>query len=140
MRYLSEIFGGIPRMFVHCLQIILNFLYVCQSVSWLSSLLILYKYSDISTSERDIFLKISGDLPGMLAHWFQIILKFLYVCQSVICLTSLLILYKYRDNSSSGWNIFLKFLGDILGTLVHYFQIFLIFLYVCQSVSWLTSL
>ena len=55
-------------MFVHLFQIILNFMYVCQSVSWLTSLLKLYKYRDISSSGRDIFLKFSGDIPGMLAH------------------------------------------------------------------------
>ena len=35
--------------------------------------------------------------------------------------------YTNLDNSSSGWDIFLKFLGDILGTLIHNFQIILIF-------------
>ena len=35
-------------MFVHLFQIILNFTYVCQSVSWLTSLLKLDKYKDIS--------------------------------------------------------------------------------------------
>ena len=40
--------------------------------------------------------------------------------------------------SSSGWDIFLKFLGDTLRTLIHFFQIILIFLYVCQSISWPT--
>merc|ERR1711954_162533 len=59
IRYLSEFFGDIPWMFVHLFQIILNFLYVCQSVSWLISLGKSYKYRDISSSGRDIFLKFS---------------------------------------------------------------------------------
>ena len=63
-----------------------------------------------------------------------------YVCQTVSWLTSLLKLNKYRDISSSGWDILLKFFGDIPGMLVHYFQIILNFLYVCQSVSWLSWL
>ena len=33
MRYISEIFGGIPRIFLDYIEIILDFLYVCQSVS-----------------------------------------------------------------------------------------------------------
>ena len=37
MRYLSEIFGDIPGMLVHYFQIILNFMYVCQSVCLLTS-------------------------------------------------------------------------------------------------------
>ena len=45
-----------------------EFLYVCQSVSWLTLLLKLDKYRDTSSSGRDIFLKVSGDIPGMLAH------------------------------------------------------------------------
>ena len=66
-----------------------NCLYVCQSVSWLTSLLKLDKYRDISGPERAIFLKFVGDIPRMLLHHFQIILNFLYVCKSVSWLTSL---------------------------------------------------
>ena len=76
----------------------------------------------------------------MLVHYFQIITKFLYVCQSISWHTYLLILGKYRDISSSGWDIFLKFFGDISGMLAHQFQIIMNFLYVCQSVSCHTSL
>ena len=43
-------FGDIPGMFLDYFWIILNFLYVCRSVSWLSSLLNLDKYRDISWS------------------------------------------------------------------------------------------
>ena len=129
-------------MFVHLFQIVVNFLYVCQSVSWLTSLLKLFKYRDISTSGRDIFLKFSGHIPGMLAHWLQIILKFWYVCQSVIWLTCLLKLYKYRDISSSGWNIFLKFWWHSwdVGTLVPYTSEFLACLSVCYLADLLTEI
>ena len=140
MRYLSEIFWDIPSIFLDYLLIILNFLYVCQSVSWLTSLLIWDKCRHISSSGWDIFLKFFGDIPGMLVHYFQIILNFLYVCQSVSWLTHLLKLDKSRDISSSGWDIFLKFFGDIPRIFLDYFQIILNFLYVCQSSSWLTSL
>ena len=117
-----------------------NFLYVCQSVIWLTSLLKFDKYGDISCSWWDIFLNFFGDIPEMLVHNLGIILNFLYVCQSVGWLTSLPKLDKYRDISISVWDIFLKFFGDIPGMLLHHFQIILNFLYVSQSVSWLTSL
>ena len=51
-------------VFLHLIQIILNIVYVCQSVSWLTSLLILYKWSDISSFEWDICLKFVGDIFG----------------------------------------------------------------------------
>ena len=94
-------FGDIPRMFVHYFQIIPKFLYVCLSVHWLTSLLKLDKYRDISCSWWHIFLKIFGHIPRMFVHYFQMILKFLYVCMSVYWLTSLLKLDKYRDISCS---------------------------------------
>ena len=43
-------FGGLPGMFVHQIKIILNFLYVCHSVSWLTYLMKLCQYRDISSS------------------------------------------------------------------------------------------
>ena len=134
MRYLSDFFGEIFVILVHNFQIILNFLYGCQSVSWLTSLLKLDKYRDISSSGWDIFLKFFGDIPGTLVHIFQILLN------SVSWLTSLLKIDKCRNISSSGWDISLKFFGDIPGMLVHYFQIILNFLYVSKSVCLLTSL
>ena len=76
----------------------------------------------------------------MLVYEFQTILLFLYVCQSVSLFTFLLKLHKYWDISSSGWDIFLKFLGEIPGLLAGQLQTILSFLYVCQSVSWITSL
>ena len=117
-----------------------KFLYVCQSVGWLTSLLELDKYRDISSSGWVISLKYFGGIPGIFVHLFQMILNFLYVCQFVSWLTSLLKLDKSRDISCSGWDVVLKFLGDIPGMFIHYFQIIINFVYVCQSVSWLTSL
>ena len=102
-------FGDIPRMIVHYFWIILNLLYVCQSVSWLSSSLKLDKDKDISSSGWDTFLKFFGDSSSMLAHQFQIIQNFLYFCQSGSWLTSLLKVGKYRDVSYSWWFFFLIF-------------------------------
>ena len=82
-------------------------MYVCQSVIWLTFLLKLHKYRDISSSGWDVFLKFFGDIPGMLVDWFQKILNILYVCQSIGWLTSLLKLGYYRDISSSGWDIWI---------------------------------
>ena len=102
MKYLSEFFGHIPDMSLHFLQMITNFLYVCQSISWLTWLLKLGQYRDISSSQWGILLKCFGDISGMLVHYFQIILNLLYICQSVSWPPSLLNLDIYRDISSSG--------------------------------------
>ena len=110
-------------MFVHYFEIITYFLYVCQSISWLTFLLKLGQYRDISSSRWDIFLKLFGDIPRIYLDYFQIMLNFLYVCQCIICLTSLLKLGQYRDISSSGWYIFLKSFGDIPEMFLDYFQI-----------------
>ena len=135
-----KLFGDIPEMLVHQFQIILIFLCLCQSVCWLTLLLKSDKYRDISKSGGYIFLECFRDNPGIFLDFFQIILNFLYVCQSVSWLTSLLKSYKYRDISSSGRDIFLIFSGDIPRINPHLFQIILNFLYVSQSDSWLTSL
>ena len=133
-------FGDIPEMFVHYFQIIKNFLYVCQSISWLTYLLILGQYRDISCFGWDIFLKIFVDIPGMFLNFFQINSNCLYVCQSFSLLTTLQILDKCRDISFSGCDIFLNFFRDIPEMFIHYFQIIANYLYVCQSFSWLTYL
>ena len=89
MIYLSEIFGGFPGMFVYWIQIFWNFLYVCQSVSWLIPLLKLGQYRYISSTGWYIFLNFFGDIPGILVHYLNMILNFIYSCQSVCLLTSL---------------------------------------------------
>ena len=113
---------------------------LCQYDGWLTSLLKLHKYWDISSSGWDIFLKFFGDISGLLVGQFQLIMSSLYVSQSVNWLTSLLKLDKYGDISCSGWDIFLNFFWDIPEMCVHYFQIVTNFVYVCQYVSWLTFL
>ena len=105
-----------------------------------SSLLKIDKYRNISSSGWDIFLNLFGDIPGMLVHLFWLVLNFLYVCQSVSGLTSLLKLDKFRDISGSVWDIFLNFSGNISVLLAFQLQIILNLLYVSQSVCWLTSL
>ena len=132
-----KFFGDIPGMLVHYFQIILNFLYVSQSVCLLTFILKLYKCRDIYSSGWDIFLKFFGDIPGMLVHQFQIIPNFLYVCQSVSWLTHLLKLDKYKDISSSGWDLIVNFLGDIPMIFLDYFKLLQIF---CMSVSLLVGL
>ena len=134
MRYLSEIFWRHSQDVSKLFPKIINFLYVRQSVSWLTSLLKLDKCRNISCSGQDIFMKFLRDILRMFLHYFQIQI-FLYVCKSFSWLTSLLKLHKYRDNSSSGWNIFLKIFEHIPRMFSHYFLIIVNYLYVCQSVS-----
>ena len=97
-------------MLVHYFQMINNFLFVCQSVSWLTLLLKSDKYRDISSSRWDMFLKLFGDIPQMLVHLLQINVDFLYIWD------------KCRDISCSEWDIFLSFF-DISGIFTYYFQI-----------------
>ena len=127
--HISEFFGGFPRMFIHLFQIIMNFLCVCQYVSRLISLLELYKYRDISSSGWEIFLKCFGYIPGMLVHYFPIILNLMFVCQSVCLLTSLPKLDKGISpdlDETSFWNFLKTFLRHW-----HWYQIILNFLHVC---------
>ena len=116
------------------------FLYVCQSFSWLTSLLKFGHFRAISCSGWYIVFLIFletflGCLYTISKYW-----KFLYVCQSVIWLNFLLKLDKYRGISWSVWYISLKFFEDISGIFVQYLQMFANFFYFCQYVSWLTSL
>ena len=60
----------------------MNFLCFCQSVSWFNFLL-KYVNRDISSSWGDIFLNFLGDIPSIYLEFFQIIMDFLYVCQSL---------------------------------------------------------
>ena len=64
-------FVEIPGILVQYLHIMRIFLFVCQSTSWLTSLLKSRKYQDVSCSGWDIFLKYFGDLPVMFLHCFQ---------------------------------------------------------------------
>ena len=119
-------------MLVHLIQIILNFLYACQSLSWLISLLKLHKYRDISSPEWEIFLKFGGYISGMLVHYFQIILNSFYVYQSVSWLTSLLYYINIEPSpvldEISLWNS-LRHSRDIVGLFPNYSKLF-----VCPSV------
>ena len=86
----QKFLGGISRIFLHYFKINTNCLYGCQSVRWLTFLLKLGQYRDISSSRWDIFLKIFWDVPRIFQDNFQIMLNFLCVCQCVSWLTSLL--------------------------------------------------
>ena len=94
--------------------------FVCQSVSWLTSLLKLDKYRDIFCPGWDIFLNFFGDIPEMFLHFYQMLTNFLYVCQLVSWLTCLLKLFHYRDISCPRWDIFLNFFGDIPEMSLHF--------------------
>ena len=125
MIYLSENFVEIPGILVQYLHIIRFYLFVCQSASWLTSLLKLGKYRDVSCPGWDIFFKYFGHLPGMFFTLFLKIKILLYVCLSVSWLTSLLKLGQYRDISASKRVILLIFFGDIPWMFLHYFKIIL---------------
>ena len=124
-------------MLVHYFQIILNFLYVCQSVCLLTSLLKLEKYRDISSSEylSDFFWRYSWDDETLATN-----VSGFHVCLSVCLFVYFLTEIRQRDISSSEWDIFLEFFGDLPEVLVHWIKIIQISLYVCQSGSWHTSL
>ena len=109
MIYLSENFVQIPGILVQYLHFIRIILFVLQSASWLTSLLKLGKYRDVSCPGWDIFFKYFGHLPGMFFTLFLKIKILLYVCLSVSWLTSLLKLGQYRDISSSRRVILLIF-------------------------------
>ena len=108
--------------------------HVCLTVYFFAYFLTKIRQRYISRSGWDIYQNFFEDIPETLVHWFQIILIFLYVCQSGSWQSSLLKYDKFRDISSSRWNIFLNFYEHIPGMVVHLFQIILIFLYVSQSV------
>ena len=68
----QKFFGDIPRMFLHYFEIITHFLYVHQSISFVTFLLKLCKYEDNSWSGWDIFLIFYEDIPLVLVHYFKI--------------------------------------------------------------------
>ena len=65
---LLNFFADIPGMLIHYLLTILNFFFVCQSVSLLTSQLKLDKYRNICSSGWDIFLNIFGYISAILVH------------------------------------------------------------------------
>ena len=94
IRYLSEIFCRHSWDVLTIFPNTFNFLYVSQYVCWLTFSLKLGQYRYISCTGWDIFLKIFGRFPGINLQLFQIILNFVYVCQSISWLTFLLKLDK----------------------------------------------
>ena len=76
-----------------------------------------------------------GVIPMTFLDYFQIMSNFSCVCQSVSWFNVLPKLCQYRDISSSGWDIFLIFFVDNPSIYLEFFQIFMDFLYVCQSLS-----
>ena len=139
MRYHSEILWG------HSWDVLTLFPNKCKMFVCLSVWLLPYLLIDIKQMKRYLLFwkrylpEIFWDISWMFAHYFKIITNFLFVCQSVSWLTSLLKLDQNRDISCPGWDVFLK-IWDIYGMFWHYFQINSNCLYVCQSVCWLTFL
>ena len=108
MRYLSKIFWRYSWDVLTLGPNIFNFLYVCQSVSWLTLLLKLDKYRDTSSSGWYIFLKCFGRYSwvGMLVHLLQMLLNFIYVafCYLAYFLTEIKLIWGYLQF----WMIYLS--------------------------------
>ena len=100
---------------LHYFQMNKKCLYICQSVSLLTSLMKWNKCMDISCFGWHICVKFFKTFRRFLVHYFQIVINFLFVCQSVSWLKSLLKLGQYRDISYPGWYIFWKFWDTFLG-------------------------
>ena len=128
----QAISGLFPKFF--------EFLYVCQSVSWLTFLLNLWKCRDIICSGWDIFLKFFETSLWWLSTISELFGIFCMSVSLVSWPTLLLKLCSYRDISTSVWDTFLKFFGGFPWMFVYNVQIIWNFLHVCQSVSWLTPL
>ena len=114
---------------------ILDFLYACQSVCLLTFLPKLYKGISpvLDFTSFWIFLRHSMDVGTLFQNNSEFHVR-LSVCLFAYLLTKI----RQRYISRYGWDMFLEFFEDI-PTLVQWFQIILIFLYICQSGSWYTS-
>ena len=117
---------------------------VCLSVCALPHFLTEIRLSlDISSSRGAIFFKFSGDIPGMFLHQLKIISGFLYICQSVHCLTSLLKLgYLWISqvvDKLSFFQIFRRHSWDVFA-LVQNNLGFLVCLSVCSLPHFLTDI
>ena len=120
------------RHYQHKVQIFLNFWHICQSFSWLTSLLKLDKYRDISSSGWDNFLIFLDIFLGCWYtcykwFWFSYMTVSLFVC-----------LLPYQTYTKGNLQFQMIFYGRIPGMFVHLLQIIMNFLCVCQSVIWLT--
>ena len=83
----------------------------------------------------DFFWRYSWDIGTLATNDSEF-----HVCLSVCLFAYFLTKIRQGDMSISGWDIFLKLFGDVPEMLVHCFKIVLIFLYVCLSGSWHSSL
>ena len=136
MRYLSDFLGHIREMFVHM---------SCMSVSSLVSLLPYWNYTTIGIYPDLDEISFWNLLETFMGFYTLVpnISNFLYVCQSVSWLTSLLILDKEGGISNSGWGNFLKSFWRYswyVSTLVQNNSEFLVCLSVCQLAYLFTEL
>ena len=121
---------------------ILNFLYVCQSVSWLTPFLKLCQYRDISSSGIYIFLTFlrhSLDISGLIPYYSEF-LVILSVCLFAHFLTEIESIWRYLQF----WmryisEIFWRHSWDILGLFPNYSEFF-VYLSVCQFTYFLTKI
>ena len=139
-------------MFVHQFKIYMNSLYVCLVVSWLTSLQKSGLQGYLLFWMR-CFSYFFVHISGMLVHQFKILVS-LFVCQLAYFITEnrlikvylqFWMIYLSENFWRLSWNKFLmsyltEFLGHLPGMFVQQIKIIPNFLYVCQSVSWLTSL
>ena len=111
MRYLSENFWTHYRDVLHCFQMNANFLFFCQSVSWLTSLQILNKYMHIICSDWDIFLNF------FLKHICNVCTLFPNHCKFPVCLSVYLLGYFLTDSrQKKGYLLtWMRYLSEIFG-------------------------
>ena len=140
MRYLSEIFWRgsqdvstlVPNNseFLVCLS-------VCQLAYFLTEIRKIQGYLQFCVIYlSETFWRHSQDIPTLVTNIFNFFV-FMSVCQLAQCLTEIRKIQGYLKFCM----IYLsEFFGDISGMLVHYFQIILNLMFVCQSVCLLTSL
>ena len=122
---------------LHQFQIILNFLYVCQSVSWLTLLLKLNKYQAIRRKYlSEYFWRYSQNIGTLVPINYKFLVC-LSVCQLAYFITEIRQIQGYiqfcmRYLSEN----FLRHFWDVCTLVPNNLN----FLYVCRSVSWLSSL
>ena len=115
MIFLQDFFKDIPRILVHYWQIITNFLFVCQSFSWLTSLMKLGQNRDISCGQ-DIFWKLLVAIPGC----FCTISKQLQI--SSMSVSPLVGLLPYFRMTPWKWRLGKKILRGFLALLLPFWQ------------------
>ena len=126
-------------MFSQFIQTILNFLYVCQSVSlayFLTEIRLIKGYLQFWMRYLSEILQTRfQDISGLFLNYSEFLVC-LSVYQLAYFLTEIMSIKRYLQF----WMRYLPdFFGDILDILLDCFKIILNFLYVCQSVSYIST-